>query len=67
MNATGHVQKSDARRRYVNFARNPLRSYFHEPRKIEIHLLYQHFVLHRLFIICEILILIVQISGEEKL
>ena len=27
-----------------NFARDPLRSYFHEPQKNEIHLLYLHFV-----------------------
>ena len=47
MNATGHMQSKYAGR-HVNFARAPLRSYFHEPQKNEIHLLYLHFVfLHR--------------------
>ena len=55
-------------RRHVNFARDPLRSYFHEPQKSEIHLLYLHFVFTSfLFTICEIFISILQISGEEKL
>ena len=54
--------------RHDNFARDPLRSYFHEPQKNEIHLLYLHFVFTSfLFIICGILIYILQISGEEKL
>ena len=39
MNAMGHVQKEG---RHVNFARDPLRSYFHDPQKNEIHLLYLH-------------------------
>ena len=53
MNATGHMQS----RRHINFARDPLRSYFHEPQKNEIHLLYSHFVLTSfLFIIYGILI-----------
>ena len=57
MNAMGHVQS------HVNFARDPLRSYFHEPQKNEIHLLYLHFdFISFLFIICEILIKILQIS-----
>ena len=30
--------------RHVNFARDPLRLYFHEPQKNEIHLLHLHFV-----------------------
>ena len=48
---------SDARRRHINFARDPLRSYFHEPQKNEIHLLYLHFVFKSfLFIICELFI-----------
>ena len=39
------------------FARNPLRSYFHEPHKNEIHLLYLHYVLSPILsIICEVLI-----------
>ena len=51
MNATGHVQS------HVNFARDLLRSYFHDPQKNEIHLLYLHFVFTSfLFIICGILI-----------
>ena len=43
--------------RHANFARNLLRSYFHEPQKNEMHLLYLHFVFTSiLFIICEIFI-----------
>ena len=34
MNATGPVEG-----RHVNFARDPLRSYFHEPQKNEIYFL----------------------------
>ena len=30
----------------MNFASDPLSSYFHEPQKNDIHLLYLHFVLH---------------------
>ena len=53
MNSMGAVQSKW--RPY--FARNPLRSYFHEPQKNEIHLLYLHYVLSSiLFIICEVLI-----------
>ena len=41
----------------LNFARNPLRSYFHEPQKKEIDLLYLHFVFTSfLFIFCGILV-----------
>ena len=41
MNAMGSVQsKSTPEGRHVNFARGPLRSYFHDPQKNEIHLLY---------------------------
>ena len=41
----------------LNFARDPLRSYFHEPQKNEIHLLYLHFIFTSfLFIICGILV-----------
>ena len=36
MDAMGHV-------RHVNFARDSLRSYFHDPQKNEIHLLYLHY------------------------
>ena len=46
MNATGHVQ-SKWRLKYVNVAREPLRSYFSELQKNEINLLYLHFILHR--------------------
>ena len=54
MNAMGHVQ---SKWRPSNFARDPLRSYFDEPQKNEIHLLYLHyFFTSFLFIICEILI-----------
>ena len=50
MNATGHVK-------HVNFACDPLRSYFHEPLKNEIHILYLHFVFTSFwFIISGILI-----------
>ena len=35
MNAMGHVQSKC----HVNFALDPLRSYFHDPQKNEIHLL----------------------------
>ena len=35
--------------RHVNFALDPLRSYFHEPQKNEIHLLYLDFVLISFF------------------
>ena len=53
---------------FKKFARDPLRSFFHEPQKNEIHLLYLHFVSKSfLFIICEILIYILQISDKEKL
>ena len=39
------------------FARHSLRSYFHEPQKNEIHLLYLHLVFTSLlFIICGIFI-----------
>ena len=42
---------------HVNFARDPLRSYFHEPQKNKIHLLYLHFVFTSfLFNICGIFI-----------
>ena len=42
---------------YVNFARDLLGSYFHEPQKNELHLLYLRFVfISFLLIICEILI-----------
>ena len=52
----------------LNFARDPLRSYFHEPQKNEIHLLYLHFVFTSfLFIICGIWVKILEMSGEEKL
>ena len=55
-------------RRHVNFARDPLRSYLHEPQKNEIHLLYLHCDFTSfLFIICGIFIKILQISEEEKL
>ena len=37
MNAIGYVQ---SKWRHVNFVRDPLRSYFHDPQKNEIHLLY---------------------------
>ena len=47
MNATGHVQNEW----------RPLRWYFYEPQKNEIHLLYLGFVFTSLLlIICEILI-----------
>ena len=67
MNATCHVQK-EWRPKGVTltlhgtsgvtyFARDPLRSYFHEPQKNEIHLLHLHFVFTSfLFITCGILI-----------
>ena len=43
--------------RHVDFARDPLRSYFHEPQKNEIHLWYLYFVFTFFStIICEILI-----------
>ena len=34
----------------LNFARDPLRSYFHEPQKNEIRLLYSHFVFYIVFV-----------------
>ena len=41
----GYVQrKCTPEGRHVNFARDPLRSYFHDPQKNEIHLLYLYFV-----------------------
>ena len=50
----------------THFAQGPLRSYFDEQQKNEIHLEYLYFVFTSfLFIICDILILILQISGEE--
>ena len=53
---------------HVNFALDRLRPNFHEPQKNEIHLLYLHFVFTLfLLIICEIFILILQISGEKML
>ena len=55
-------------RRHINFARDPLLSYFHEPQKNETHLLYLQFVFTSfLFIICGIVFYVLQISGEEKL
>ena len=63
MNAVGLVQS----KWLPNFAQGPLRSYFDEQQKNEIHLLYLYFVFTSfLFIICDILILILQINGEEK-
>ena len=63
MNAVGLVQ----RKWLPNFAQDPLRSYFNEQHKNEIRLKYLYFVFTSfLFIICDILILILQISGEEK-
>ena len=51
MTATSHVQS------HVNFARDPLRSYFHEPQIKLIYFLYLHFVFTSfLFIIYGILI-----------
>ena len=52
------VNMTPAPWRHVNFARDPLRSYFHEPQKNEIHHLYLYFVFFTSFltIICEILI-----------
>ena len=45
---------SEPEGRHFNFTRDPLRLYFHEPQKNEIHLLYLHFVFTSfLFIICE--------------
>ena len=34
----------------LNFARDPLRSYFHEPQKNEIRLSYSHFVFYIVFV-----------------
>ena len=52
----------------LNFARDPLCLYFHEPQKNEIHLLYLYFVFTSfLFIICGILVYILEMSREEKL
>ena len=52
MNAMSHVQ---SKWRHVNFARDPMRSYFDEPEKNKILLLYLHFVFTSfLFIICEV-------------
>ena len=54
-----HTMQEDTRRRraHVIFAWDPLCSYFHEPQKNEIHLLYLHFVFTSfLSIIREILI-----------
>ena len=52
----------------VNFARDPLHSYFNEPQKNEIHPLYLLFVFRSfVFIICDVMIKSLQISGEEKL
>ena len=42
MNAMGHMQRKSFGR-HVNFARDPLRSYFHDPQENEIHLLYLHY------------------------
>ena len=63
MNALmGLVQKEG---RHINFVRDPLRSYFDEPQKIEINLLYLHFILSPfLFSICEVLSKSCRISGE---
>ena len=46
MNATGHMQSG----RHINFALDPLRSYFHEPQKNENHRLYLHFVFTLFFV-----------------
>ena len=63
---------SDARRASRYLGRDPLRSYFHEPQKNEIHLLCLHFVFTSFFfffffITCGILFWMLHISGEEKL
>ena len=54
------VQRNGSRAkfgRHVNFGRDPLRLYFDEPQKNEIHLLYLHFVFPSLlFIICDFFI-----------
>ena len=63
MNPVGLVQS----RWLPNFAQGPLRSYFDEQQKNEIHLKYLYFVFTSfLFIICDIFILMLQINGEEK-
>ena len=63
MNPVGLVQC----RWLPNFAQGPLRSYFDEQQKNEIHLKYLYFVFTSfLFIICDIFILMLQINGEEK-
>ena len=41
----------------VNFARDPLRSYFHEPQKNEIHLLYLHFVFTSFWFIISVILI----------
>ena len=61
--AMGYVQS----RRHVNFAQDPLRSYFHEPQKNEIHLLYLYFVFTSfLFSICEVVIKLMQSRLRRK-
>ena len=63
MNAIGLVQS----KWLPSFAQGPLRSpYFDEQQKHIIHFQYLYFVFTSfLIIICNILILILQISGEE--
>ena len=51
--------------RHVNFARDLLHSYFDEPQKNEIHLLYLHFVFTSfLYVICAVWIKILKKSYK---
>ena len=63
-NAMGHMQS----RRHVNFAWDPLRSYFDEPQKNYIHVWYLHFVfISFLFIVCEFFIKILQNKRQRDI
>ena len=59
VNTIGHMQNKCHWKggHHVDFVRDPLRSYFDEYHKTEIHLLYLHFIVTAfLLIICEVLL-----------
>ena len=68
LNTTGQVQsKWQPKGVMLTLQGDPLRSYFHEPQKNEIHLLYLHFVFTLfLFNICGIFYLNLANTGKRQ-
>ena len=68
MNTMGPMQSKWHPKGFTfNFAQDPLHSYFDQPHKNEIHLLYLHFVFTLfLFIICEVFIKILRNNRWRK-